>query len=61
MTMIEALPPEACQLCGTIAELRPYGIGGTYVCSPCAMVRPTVAEATFEATLNISVKPENYD
>ena len=28
---------EACELCGKVAELRPYGPNGEDVCFPCGM------------------------
>lgn len=43
--IIEAEKPQQCDLCGTIAELRPYGPKGEKVCVDCgskdkaAMVR----------------------
>ena len=47
--VVEALPPEICQMCGEEHELRPYGLGGLWVCFRCAMKNPRVAEAAFEA------------
>lgn len=29
--------PQQCDACGKVAELRPYGPGGTCVCFECAM------------------------
>lgn len=35
--VIEREPAQTCELCGAIAETRPYGPDGTEVCHPCAM------------------------
>ena len=33
-------PPQACELCGTIAECRPYGPNDEQICFDCAMATP---------------------
>ena len=38
ITIIEAEPAGRCAMCGTEAELRPYGPGGLRVCFSCAML-----------------------
>ena len=35
--IIEAEEPQQCDLCGKIAELRPYGPNGECICFDCAM------------------------
>lgn len=30
-------PPQACEMCGTIAECRPYGPNDEQICFDCAM------------------------
>jgi hypothetical protein len=30
-------PPEKCELCGKVDELRPYGPGGKRICFRCGM------------------------
>lgn len=35
--IIEAERPQQCDLCGKIAELRPYGPNGECVCFACGM------------------------
>lgn len=35
--MIEPEEPDACELCGKTAELRPYGPGGKRICYQCGM------------------------
>lgn len=35
--VIAAERPQQCDDCGDIAELRPYGPGGSSVCFPCMM------------------------
>jgi len=41
-----------CQECGQVAELRPYGRGGKFVCFPCAMKDEKEAKRQFGAILN---------
>ena len=36
--------PQQCDDCGNVAELRPYGPGGSKVCFPCAMKTPDVMD-----------------
>lgn len=38
---------EACELCGKVAELRPYGPGGKEVCFDCGMKDPKAMEQGF--------------
>jgi len=45
--LIEQLPPEKCQLCGKVEELRPYGVGGTWVCFDCGMADKKTTETMF--------------
>lgn len=40
MVVIEVEPPGECQMCGMVAELRPYGPMGKHVCFDCAMKDP---------------------
>lgn len=37
-------PPQQCDDCGAIAELRPYGRGGACVCHGCALTKHDQAE-----------------
>jgi hypothetical protein len=39
--------PQQCDLCGTIAELRPYGPNGETVCFACAMKDEPAAKRAF--------------
>lgn len=34
---IAAEAPQKCELCGAVAECRPYGPNGEQVCFPCGM------------------------
>lgn len=43
--------PQQCDLCGKIAELRPYGPNGACVCFECAMKTPEVAVTAFRKLL----------
>jgi hypothetical protein len=42
---------EPCQLCGKVAELRPYGPNGEYVCFACGMTDEAAAKAQFSKRL----------
>lgn len=37
-------PSGACELCGNVAELRPYGPGGENVCFTCGMKNEPAAK-----------------
>ena len=37
-------PDGVCELCGTVAELRPYGRGGESVCFQCGMKDEAAAQ-----------------
>ena len=37
IVVIAAENPQQCDLCGTIAELRPYGRNGEMICFDCGM------------------------
>ena len=41
-------PPQQCDLCGKVAELRPYGPNGEAVCMKCAEKDPEAAARGFE-------------
>jgi hypothetical protein len=45
--VIEATPPQKCELCGTRAETRPYGPNGEEVCFPCGMKDEAAARRGF--------------
>jgi hypothetical protein len=46
--IIEVQPPEKCDLCGKIAECRPYGPKGENVCFQCGMKNKKAAERAFK-------------
>ena len=49
--IIERQKPQQCDLCGKIAELRPYGPNGETVCFECGMLDEDAAKRRFlEAT-----------
>jgi hypothetical protein len=50
--IIEAEKPQQCDLCGVIAELRPYGPKGEKVCFDCGMKDEDAAKAQFIKRLN---------
>ena len=45
--LIEPESPQQCDLCGRLAELRPYGPNGEKVCFPCAMKDEAAAGRRF--------------
>lgn len=50
-TVIQAAPPSRCELCGTVAETRPYGPSSEEVCFACGMKDEEAAKAAFDARL----------
>lgn len=44
--ILEVTPPAKCELCGKMAELRPYGPNGEQICFQCGKNNP---EATRRA------------
>lgn len=51
LLIIEVEDDDVCELCGEIAELRPYGPGGKRVCFPCGMKDPAEMERQLESRL----------
>lgn len=45
--VVAAEPPQQCDLCGAIAELRPYGPNGEAICFPCGMSNREATDAAF--------------
>lgn len=45
--VLEREQPQQCDLCGKIAELRPYGPNGEMVCFPCGMKDEAAAKRQF--------------
>lgn len=45
--IIAAEQPQQCDLCGKIAELRPYGPNGEAVCFECGMKDEAAAKRAF--------------
>jgi hypothetical protein len=43
-----AEPARACELCGKVAETRPYGPNGEAVCFSCGMKNERAAERKFQ-------------
>lgn len=48
---IAAEPDGRCEICGKIAETRPYGPEGQEVCFQCGMKNETAAKQQFERFL----------
>ena len=49
----EELPPDKCQLCDEVKELRPYGPGGIWVCFPCGMKDEKTTKAAFDRRFDL--------
>ena len=47
VVVIEEQPPQQCDDCGEIAELRPYGARGQPICFDCAMKDPETTNQMF--------------
>lgn len=47
------VPYEKCSICDTVAELRPYGKNGTWICFPCGMKDETETIKNFSNLLNM--------
>ncbi len=45
--VVRSTPPMGCDLCGEVAQLRPYGPKGEYVCFKCGMKDQPAAERAF--------------
>ena len=57
--IVEPEPHRACELCGTVAECRPYGPGGKQVCYECAMKDPKGTDARMGEYLFGDRRPKN--
>lgn len=49
--IIEAEEEQQCDLCGKIAELRPYGPNGECICFECGMKNEEAAKRAFAAVI----------
>ena len=52
MLIIKDEPPQQCDLCGTIAELRPYGPNGAAICFACGLKNLGATVAAFKRRLD---------
>jgi len=52
-------PPDKCELCGKIEELRPYGPGGERICCDCALKNPEATERQMMRVLLVRTPSEN--
>lgn len=50
--IIQEQPPGRCDLCGAVAETRPYGPNGENVCFPCGMKDEAAMKRAFQARLD---------
>jgi hypothetical protein len=46
---------DKCELCGVVAELRPYGPNGENICCPCGDKNPEATEARMNQALDASL------
>lgn len=51
VVIIEPEPEQQCDLCGKVAELRPYGPNGEKICFECGMKNRDTTEAAFKKLL----------
>jgi hypothetical protein len=54
--MFHPTPPRPCELCGTVAECRPYGPQGEQICHPCGR-RTTGTEERGRASVDAHLAP----
>jgi len=59
MIILYAENPQQCDLCGKIAELRPYGPEGECVCFSCGMKDKEAAQRAFAKQLQAGDKEES--
>ena len=52
MVFIKKEPDSICELCGKIAETRPYGPKGERICFACGMKNEKTTNKMFEKFLN---------
>ena len=55
--IIKQTKPMGCDLCGKVAELRPYGPKGEQVCFECGMKDEAAAKRTFQKRLETGDQP----
>ena len=56
--VIKNEPESACEFCGKVAELRPYGPQGESVCFKCGMQDEEAAEQWFDQLI-LGIETEN--
>jgi hypothetical protein len=61
MLIICPEPEDRCELCGKIAELRPYGPNGERICFECGMLDEETTKKKFKETMLDKVVPTNPD
>ncbi len=49
--ILSARRPQSCDLCGKVAELRPYGPRGEWICFQCGMKNEEAAKKAFSRRL----------
>ena len=49
--VVEPEPPRACELCGVVEELRPYGPHGEAICFDCGMRNRPTTDRMFRAAV----------
>ncbi len=56
-TVLAAAPRGACNLCGCVAELRPYGANGEHICATCGRLDPKTTERRMAERLGLAGEP----
>jgi hypothetical protein len=51
LIIIKEEPPDVCDQCGKVDELRPYGPKGELICYDCAQKNPEVSERMMKRIL----------
>ena len=59
--LLEAEEPDACEECGTVAETRPYGPGGSRVCIDCGDADPRGVMAEIMKAMGIPTSEDQLD
>ena len=57
--IIYAERPQQCDLCGKVAELRPYGPHGECVCFECGMKNEAAARQAFRKRMRPNEEPRD--
>jgi len=59
--IIEEEDPGKCELCGSVAELRPYGPNRENICFECGMKNRETTEARMKERINFGIPTEKQN